>query len=395
MLVGHMTDLFSDEMRRNPFPAYAHVRRASPVMRIPPPFDAWAVFDYETVKRAFADSMLFSSEVNAPRHWFLFQDAPRHTKQRGLISKGFTPRMIAGLEPRIREISRRLLDAVVHRGEMDMAADYATPLPMIVISEMIGIPADDWPRYKRWVEGILALSHTRSGETAKAEGMNKFRAVAAEMSEYLEQMISSRKQSPRDDLLTRLIEAEMDGQRLTHEEILGFFQLLILAGQETTTNLINNAILCLTEHPDQLERLRADPDRLLPAAIEEVLRYRPPFLWLMRTPKREVELHGQTIPAGALVLLVVASANRDEAQFPDADRFDMARDPNPHLAFGHGSHFCLGAPLSRLEARIALTDVLKRLPDLRRAGDEPWEPRQALHVYGPTNLPVRFTPAAK
>ena len=390
-----MIDLFSDETRRNPFPAYAHARQTSPVFRIPPPFDAWAVFDYETVKRAFGDASVFSSEVNAPRHWFLFQDAPRHTKQRALISRGFTPRMVAGLEPRIREISRSLLDKVVSRGEMDMAADFAVPLPMIVISELIGIPADDWTRYTRWVEGILALSHTRSGEAAKAEGMSKFRTVAAEMSEYVGQMIASRRANRRDDLLTRLVEAEVDGERLTHEEILGFFQLLILAGQETTTNLINNAILCLTEHPDQLARLRVDPERLLPRAIEEVLRYRPPFLWLMRTPRRDVELHGQTIPAGALVLLMVASANRDGAQFPDPDRFDITRDPNPHLAFGHGSHFCLGAPLSRLEARIALADVLARLPDLRRPSDEPWEPRQALHVYGPTRLPVRFTPVAK
>jgi cytochrome P450 len=192
-------------------------------------------------------------------------------------------------------------------------------------------------------------------------------------------------------LLTRLTEAEVDGERLTAEEILGFFQLLLLAGQETTTNLITNAVLCLVEHPDQLARLRAAPE-LLPSAIEEVLRYRSPFQWFYRVTRRDAEVHGQTIPAGKLVLVGVGAANRDPKQFRDAGRFDITRDPNPHLGFGHGIHFCLGAPLARLEARVALTDILGRLEGLALANDEPWEPRPALHVHGPTRLPVRFAP---
>jgi len=172
------------------------------------------------------------------------------------------------------------------------------------------------------------------------------------------------------------------------------FQLLLLAGSETTTNLINNAVLCLVENPDQLARLQAAPE-LLPSAIEEVLRYRSPLAWTMRTPKRDTELHGQVIPAGQLVLPMIGSANRDPKQFPDAGRFDVTRDPNPHLAFGHGIHACLGAPLSRLEARIALSDLLERLKGFELASAEPWEPRKALNVYGPARLPIRFEPGRR
>jgi len=215
--------------------------------------------------------------------------------------------------------------------------------------------------------------------------------VTAEMNDYLTAMIAERRLAPTDDLLTRLIEAEVDGERLTQEEILGFFQLLIVGGQETTTNLINNAILCFVEHPNELARLRAKPE-LLPSAIEEVLRYRSPVQWVMRTPRRDIELHGQTIPAGKLVLAVIGSANRDPNFFKDAERFDITRDPNPHIAFGHGIHACLGAALARMEARIALSDFLTRVASFELSGNEPWEPRKALHVHGPTRLAIRFTP---
>src|SRR5438034_740839 len=200
------------------------------------------------------------------------------------------------------------------------------------------------------------------------------------MNSYLAEMIEQRRVAPKDDLLTKLVAAEMDGEHLAQEEILGFFQLLVVAGQETTTNLINNAILCLIENPDQRELLEGRPD-LLPSAIEEVLRYRSPLQWMMRTPKRDVELLGKLIPAGKLVLPMIDSANRDPRQFPQAGRFDITRDPNPHVAFGHGIHFCLGAPLSRLEARIALADILERVKGFEPASGEPWEPRQALHVH--------------
>ena len=384
-----MVNIFSDANRRDPFPLYAAMRQASPVFRVPPPFDAWLVFDFDGVKRVLSDPATFSSRVPAPKHWFIFSDAPDHTRQRGLIAKAFTPRMIAGLEGRIAALSRELLDDVMRRGEMDLATDYAVPLPMKVIAGMIGIPESDWEKYRRWSDAILALSYTRQGGPEAEAAFDEFVAVSDEMDEYLKGMTAARHASPRNDLLTRLVAADVDGERLTHAQILGFFQLLLLGGQETTANLINNAILCFLEHPEQLARVRERPE-LLPGAIEEVLRYRSPLQWLMRTPTREVELHGQTLRPGELVLAMLGSANRDGRQFPDADRFDVSREPNAHLAFGYGAHFCLGAALSRMEARIALTDLLGRLKNLRRAGDEPWEPRKALHVHGPSRLPVRF-----
>lgn len=387
-----MMDLFSDAMRRNPYPLYDQLRTASPVLRVPPPFDAWAIFDYESVKWALNDHGTFSSRVPAPK-WFIFSDPPAHTKLRGLISRAFTPGMIAELEPRIRRLSSDLLEGSAGRSEMDLAADYSTPLPMKVVAGMIGIPVEDWAVYNRWSDVILRLSHTRSGGPEAERALADFMAVSTEMGAYLAEMIRERRANPRHDLLTGLIQAEVDGERLSPEEILGFFQLLVVAGQETTTNLINNAVLCLLEHPDQLARLRADP-ALLPSAIEEVLRYRSPLQWMMRAPRRDVDLHGQTIPAGKLVLVMLGSANRDPRAFADAGRFDIGRDPNPHVAFGHGIHFCLGAALSRLEAKIALADLLKRLPNLALAETGEWEPRQALNVHGPNRLRVRWDGAS-
>jgi len=390
-----MIDLFSEETRRNPYPLYEQMRSASPVLHAPPPFDMWMIFDYGGVKRAVSDSETFSSAVPAPDNWFIFLDPPQHSKLRALIAKAFTPKSIADLEPRIRALSREFLDNVIERGEMDVATDLSVPLPMMVIAEMIGIPSADWSRFRQWSDVILKLSYTMRGMEADADAataMSGFIGVSNEMDAYLAEMIGQRRAAPMDDLLTRLVEAEVDGERLTQAEILGFFQLLVVAGQETTTNLINNAVLCLIENPHQLAHLRAVPD-LLPSAIEEVLRYRSPLQWLMRTPRRDTEMHGELIPAGQLVLAMAGSANRDPKQFRDANRFDITRNPNPHLAFGHGIHSCLGAALARMESRIALSELLARLKSLELASNEPWEPRKALHVHGPTRLPIRFEPA--
>ncbi len=384
-----MIDVFSDEVRRNPYALYDQMRRNSPLLYVPPPFDGWLVFDYDGVKRALNEHELFSSRVPAPRHWFIFFDPPAHSKLRGLISRAFTPGSIAVLEGRIRELSRELLDHALQQREFDLAAEYSIPLPMKVISGMIGIPTKDWACFRRWSDGILKLSYGRSGGEEAAEAGREFTAVTKEMNEYLGEMIAQRRTHPADDLLTRLIEAEVDGQRLNQEEILGFFQLLVVAGQETTTNLINNAVLCFVENPDQLALARRRPELLL-SAIEEVLRYRSPLQWVMRTPRRDVEMHGKTIPAGKLVLPMVGSANRDPKYFHEPDRFDIRRDPNPHIAFGHGIHSCLGAALARMEARIALGDLLKA-GDFELASTEPWQPRRALHVHGPISLPLRVT----
>ena len=394
-----MIDLFSTDMRRDPYPVYEAMRGVAPVFHLPP-FDLWLIFDYEGVRRALMDHDSFSSNLSHvpgqgnPGEWFLFFDPPRHTKLRAIISKAFTPRVVANLEPRIRELSRQLLDAVIERGEMDLATDFATPLPMRVIAELLGVPAEEWPRYKRWSDTILEIANTFARDEAAARTIQEYRAVTAEMRAWLPDFLAQRRAAHADDLLTRLAEAEVDGERLSPDEILGFVQLLLVGGQETTANLIDNAILCFLEHPDSLARLRAAPE-LLPRAIEEVLRYRSPLHWMPRATTRAVEMNGREIPAGKLVLPLIGSANRDAKTFANPGRFDIAREPNPHLAFGHGIHACLGAPLARLEARIALADFLTRVENFERASTEPWEPRRALSVHGPSRLPIRFKPGRR
>ncbi len=392
MIVRTM-DFFSPEIRRNPFPLYDRLRAAAPLLH-EPNFDAWMIFDYAGAKQALTDHDRFSSSMFAAGRrnpdWMIFLDPPRQSKLRGLISRAFTPKAIAELAPRIRELSRELLDKVSDRGEMDVAGEFATPLPMIVISEMIGVPSEEWPRFRHWSDVILKLSHTISAGSAAAAASADYFSVHTEMSAYVTALVEERRAQPKDDLLTRLVQAEVDGERLTGQEILGFVELLIVAGQETTSNLIANAILCFAANPDQLERLTASPE-LMPKAIEEVLRFRSPVQWVFRATKCDVEMHGQTIPAGKLVLPIIGSANRDPLIFTEPNRFDIGREPNPHIAFGHGIHFCLGAPLARLEASIALPDLLARLRRFEVA-EESWEPRSALHVLGPTRLPVRFAP---
>lgn len=385
--------IFSEAVRRDPYPLYSEMRAVSPVLRVPPPFDAWMVFDYDGVRRVLTDVETFSSRVPAPQ-WFIFFDPPVHTKLRGLISRAFTPGVVTGQEARIREISRTLLDAHSDGGEIDLATEYSVPLAMRVISGMIGIPESEWARFRAWSDIIMRLSFSRSGGEEAEKAKTDYRGTTAEMGVWIGEMIGDRLRDPQPDLLTRLVEAEVDGQRLNSHDILGFIQLLIAAGQETTANLINNMMLALMENPAELELLRSNGD-LLPGAIEEALRYRSPLQWLMRVPRREVELHGQTIPAGSLVLAVVGSANRDEKQFPNPDRFDIRREPNSHLAFGHGIHFCLGAALARLETRIALSDLMGRFRSFELAGRTPWVPRQALNVLGPASLPIRFELSAQ
>jgi cytochrome P450 len=383
-----MVDLFSDDARRNPYSLYDQMRTRSPLFHAPPPFDGWLIFDYDAVKRALNDHELFSSRVPAPRNWFIFFDPPAHSKLRGLISRAFTPKSITAIESHIRELSGQLLDQALRQSEFDLAAELSVPLPMKVIARMIGIPPTDWERFKRWSDSMLKLSYARQGGDEAVEVGREFTAVSGEMNEYLTQIIAQRRAKPQEDLLTRLIEAEMEGESLSQEEILGFFQLLLIGGQETTTNLINNAVLCFLENPDQLALVRSNPE-LLPSAIEEVLRYRSPLQWVMRTPRRGVEMHGQVIPAGKLVLPMIGSANRDPKHFSEPNRFDVKRNPNPHIAFGQGIHSCLGAALARMEARIALGDFLRLVPEFELASNEPWQPRRALHVHGPTSLTLR------
>src|SRR5687768_697601 len=374
-----MNTLFSDDVRRNPYPMYEQVRRVSPLFR-EPESGIWMIFDYAGVKRALDDQETFSSKHGPD--WMIFTDPPRHTKLRALISKGFTPRSVANLEPRIRELSRQLLHRVIERGEMDLAADFAVPLPMMVIAEMLGIPVEDRGRFVAWNEVLLNMSYAVLKVEGAQDAVAAYVAQTQEMGVYLEALLKRKRAEPRDDLLSRLSAAEVDGERLTGSEMLGFFQLLLLAGAETTTNLINNAILCFLEHPAQLELLRGRME-LLPSAIEEVLRYRSPLQWMYRITRRDVEVNGRVIPSGKMVLLMMGAANHDPAVFAEPGRFDIMREPNPHVAFGHGVHFCMGAPLARLEGRVALTEFLGTVKGFRLASEGPWEPRRGLHVHGP------------
>jgi cytochrome P450 len=276
---------------------------------------------------------------------------------------------------------------------MDLVADFAVPLPLMVIAELLGVPATEWRTFRRWSDSVLGLISAIGAGASAAAAREAFRQVHGEMRAYLAPLLARRREAATDDLLSRLVHAEVNGERLSDEEILGFFELLLVAGHETTTNLIGSAVLCLLEHPDQLARLRAEPERW-PGAIEEVLRYRSPVQAVFRVTRRDVALRGRTIPAGKLVLVMIGSANRDAARFERPARFDAMRSPNAHVAFGHGIHFCIGASLARLEARVALPALFDRLPGLAIAQRTPWTPRPALHVHGPARLLVRFDVSA-
>jgi cytochrome P450 len=385
--------LFTESVRRDPYPLYERIRSVSPVFR-DPGTGAWILLDYDSVKRALNDHEAFSSaQVSPPpsraSRWMIFADPPRHSKLRSLISKAFTPRAVAALEPRIRALATAQIDGIPRDRPVDLCAALSVPLPVMVIAELLGAPVADWPRFKRWADVIMGIVFTLKGGPEADRAIDAFIVVHDEMQAYLAGLVEERRIRPTDDVLTRLVEAEVDGERLTADELLGFFQLLLLAGHETTTNLINNAMLCLVGAPDATAALRADPERI-PRAIEEVLRHRSPVQAMFRVARHDVDLRGERVGAGSLVLAMIGAANRDPAVFADPDRFDPARDPNPHVAFGHGIHFCIGAPLSRLEARVTLGVLLERFPAFELASDAPWEPRAPFHVHGPSRLMMRF-----
>lgn len=384
--------LFSPETRRDPYPWYAHMRAAAPVFR-DPDTDSWLIFDYASVRAAMHDPETFSSRVIPPGggspDWLVFNDPPRHTALRAAVMRAFTPRAIAALEPRIREISAALLAEAAAKDTVDLIADYATPLPILVIAELMGIPSVDRERFAVWSQVIVNLSYSMMGGAEAKRTAMEFFAIRPEMNAYVMALVAERRVRPGSDLLSTIVQSEVDGQRMTDDDIFGFFLLLLSAATETTTNLIGNAVITLVEHPDQLQLLRSQRE-LIPSAIEEIVRFRSPGQVMFRQTTRDVEVRGQVIPANRFVLVMLGSANRDEAHIPDADRFDITRNPNPHIGFGHGIHFCLGAALARLEGRIALTDLLGEFSDIELAHDAPWEPRQALHVHGPARLPVRL-----
>ncbi len=380
----------------DPYPWYESMRRTSPVYR-DQEAGVWGVFRYEHVERVLSDYRRFSSrfgvydehgDATSPIGASLIAtDPPAHTKLRTIASGAFAARAIAELEPRIRAITTDLLDRVASKGSMDVVSDLAEPLPVTVIAEMLGIPTEDRARFKRWSDAIVGLSNQFGG--GDAEGVR----IQEEASRYFLEVIARRRASPGKDLISRVVTAQVDGERLSDRDVLGFCILLLVAGNETTTNLIGNAVQSFLEHPDVAERLRREPSRL-PTAIEEVLRYRSPVRAMFRVATEDVALDGTKVQEGEAVLAWIGSANRDEAVFANADRFDIARAPNPHIAFGHGIHQCLGAPLARLEGRIALEAFLRRCPAFRRERPlEPLEPLPSLIVQGVRHLPIVFEPS--
>jgi cytochrome P450 len=362
----------------NPFAWYAKMRREAPVF-----YDteqqSWMVFRYEDVKYVFGNWQLFSSKVPHPPEQtdftqsLNFTDPPKHRSLRSLVAKVFTARRVEELAPRITQITQELIDQVQAQHRMDFVHDLAIPLPVIVIAEILGVPVADRADFKRWSDGIVVLDP----------------AALKAMADYFRHLLAERRKQPGKDLISDLIAAHEAGETLTAQELVDFCIVLLVGGNETTTNLLGNAILCFHEYPEAYERLKQDPN-LLPLAIEEVLRYRSSIQGIERFTKVETQLGGQTIPPGQRVTVWMGSANRDAVQFDRAEEFVVDRDPNPHVAFGNGIHFCLGAPLARLEAAIVLRAVLERLPNLQIDPAATLEFIPTTDVHGLTSLPVLF-----
>jgi cytochrome P450 len=399
-------DLASPAFKANPYPFYARLRAEAPVWRatLRSRQTAWLVTRYEDVARVLKDDSFAKDKLNAMNPaqraktpWIpgflkplernmLDLDDPDHARLRALVSKAFTPRLIERLRGRIEALCEELLDAMERErkreGGTDLVAGYALPLPATVIAELLGVPAEDHAKFHRWSNRLVSVS----------SGRDMLRSLPAALAfvRYLRNLVERRRADPQDDLITALIRAEEAGDRLSQDELLAMAFLLLVAGHETTVNLIASGTLALLEHPQQTERLRRDPSLVKPA-VEELLRYTSPVeMATERYAREDTEIAGTTIPRGELVLAVLGSANRDERHFEDPEALDLARDPNKHLAFGRGGvHHCLGAPLARMEGQIALNALLRRFPGARLAtAPEALRWRRGLFLRGLERLPL-------
>ncbi len=377
-----------------PYDLFAHLRAETPVCFLPEPDGPgyWGVFDYDDVVDVSRHPQRFGSHPNTMIQdpddgdggagaIMLNQDPPHHTQLRKLVNRGFTPRQVGLLEPRIRGLVDRLLDDAATRGRFDLVTDVAVELPLQVIAELVGVPEADRHRVFAWTERTMSIDDPElGGSVADA------RAAMAEMWAYADRLAAERAHGDGDDLLSVILAAEVDGARLTQHDVDLFFMLLMNAGSETTRNLITGGMLALFEHPSERDRLVRDP-ALIPTAVEELLRYITPVIHFRRTAREDTELRDQTIAAGDKVVVWYSSANRDESQFVDPNRLDVARDPNEHVAFGGGGpHFCLGAGLARLEARVLFEGLIERFPTLDLDG--PVRRLRSNFINGIKSLPV-------
>lgn len=395
-------DLFnplSPAFHADPYPFYRHLRETDPVHLSA--LGLWILTRYEDCVTSLRDprfgrdgfeailSAQYGEESETGRlpRSMLFRDPPDHTRLRSLVNRAFTPRVIEGMRGQIQAVVDRLLDHAEAQGRIDVIADLAYPLPVTVICDMLGVPVGDHEQIKEWSSDIIR-SLDAIGVPSDPSIVERGRIGRRGIADYFRALLPERRRRPRADLLSALIAAEEQGDRLTEGELLATCVLLFIAGHETTVNLIGNGTLALLKHPEQLRRLREDP-ALIGSAIEELLRYDGPVQRTARIPSEDITIGGRTIPKGEMVMPFLGAANRDPAQFPDPDRLDITRADNRHIAFGMGIHFCLGAPLARMEGQIAINTLLRRLPKLALAGQRP-EHRQSLTLRGLVSLPVAF-----
>jgi cytochrome P450 len=381
---------FLPEVRLDPYPLYQQLRDSEPV-QWNEHIEIWTLTRYADVAAVLRDGRMSADRTTADRfrlpqgrqiyQSMLTLDPPDHTRLRTLVTKAFTPTTVSRLRPRIEALVDGILDQARERGGLEVIADLAYPLPVTVIAEMLGVPAEDYQIFKDWSATLAAnLDPLRAGEMREAA----FDARDA-LSEYLSGIVEKRRAEPGDDMISALLAVEERGDVLSHRELLIMCNLLLIAGHETTVNLIGNGLRALLTHPDQLQRLREQPD-LIETAVEELLRFDSPVQLTGRVVSQDLEIAGVQMRPGHFVMVLLGAANRDPAQFPEPDRLDLARHPNQHLSFGRGIHFCLGAPLARVEGQIAIGKLVQRFPRLRLDG-EPVQ-RDTVTLRGMESLPV-------
>jgi cytochrome P450 len=392
-------NLFAPEFRDNPYPFFAEMRR-QPTLTPVDPLGFWAVTRYADVLHVLKNPQLFSStggRALAEPAWLgcpnpfadsmVMLDPPRHTRLRALVNRAFSPTALARLEPRIRGFAQQAAAQLPLGRSIDFIGAFALKLPVAVIGELLGLDASLHARFKRWSDDIINTSNPAPDDHAwKAQ----IRGTYAEMEHYLRGVIEDRRRQPREDMISDLLAARMEGESLSDKELMGFLFLLLVAGLEATVHLLGHSARALCQQPELFARLRSDRSRI-PTFIEEVLRCEPPAQVVMRLTTADTELSGTRLPAGTHLMLMLGSASRDEAQFLEGDRINLDREGSHTIPFGHGIHFCLGAPLARLEARIAVEALLERCGGLSRDAS-PVQWNESIVVRGPAVLPLRLLP---